>query len=130
MNRYKLIIEADDGGQLWGRTSVDDNLIVEASKTQEALEAQIKQLIKELHGIEPDTIEFEVEYDLEAFFQKFDFLKITGIARESEINESLMRQYATGKKYPAKKQVERIEAAIRKLGESLSKITLATTAQV
>ena len=94
------------------------------------MEAQIKQLIKELHGIEPDTIEFEVEYDLEAFFQKFDFLKITGIARESEINESLMRQYATGKKYPAKKQVERIEAAIRKLGESLSKITLATTAQV
>ncbi len=124
MNTYTLTIETSEGGHLWGRALIDDNLSVESAANQEELEANLKQLIQQFHGIDPDTIVFDAEYDLEAFFQRFDYLKITGIAREAEINESLMRQYATGKKYPGKKQLERIEQAVRKLGQILSNVNL------
>jgi hypothetical protein len=124
MRTVNLIIETTDDGNLWGRVLVEDNLIVESAASQGELEANLKQLIQQYHGIDPATIAFEVQYDLEAFFQRFDYLKITGIAREAEINESLMRQYATGKKYPGKKQLERIEQAVRKLGQILSNVNL------
>ena len=83
MSLLNLIIEINDKGRLWGRVLVDDNLIIDEAATQEELEIGLKVLIKEFHGIDPDTIVFEVQYDLEAFFQRFDYLKITGIAREA-----------------------------------------------
>ena len=37
---------------------------------------------------------------LEAFFNKIDELKISSIAKKANLQESLMRQYASGNKYP------------------------------
>jgi len=122
--KTKLIIEKGEDGQYWGRVSIDDDLLVESGATQEELEQKMRQLVNEFHGIKPDTLVWEVEYDLQAFFEKFDFLKISKIAELSGINSSLMRQYATGIKNPATKQVKKIEEAVRQLGQQLSEVML------
>ncbi len=128
MNNRTLTIEKSDDGHLWGRTYEEDNLISDSATNEEELVAQMKQLLYDFHGIEPETVVFEVEYDLEAFFEHFDFLKITKIAEVAGINGSLMRQYATGSKYPGKKQTEKIENAVRMLGQKMSKVSLLQSA--
>lgn len=123
-NNHTLIIEQGDDGLLWGRVLYDDDLVVESAKTVDELQHNLKGLLVELHGVKPESVEFEVQYDLAAFFEQFDFLKITKIAELTGINGSLMRQYASGNKYPGKKQKEKIEQAIRSLGQKLSSIVL------
>lgn len=117
----KLVIEGGDGA-LWGRVNYEDNLLVDEADTVEKLQAQMRQLLLDFHDIVPDSYEFEVEYDLTAFFEQFDYLKITKIAELAGLNGSLVRQYATGKKFPSAQQAEKIENTIRQLAEQLSNV--------
>ncbi len=66
----------------------------------------------------------EFSYDLQAFFVEFDDLKSTGIARRAGINESLLRQYASGSKYPSEEQVKKIEDAIHTLAKRLQQVSI------
>lgn len=117
----KLIIEGGDGA-LWGRINYEDNLLVDEAETIEKLQAQMRQLLLDFHDLAPDSYDFEIEYDLTAFFEQFDYLKITKIAELAGLNGSLVRQYATGKKFPSAQQAEKIETTIRELAEQLSKV--------
>jgi hypothetical protein len=117
----KLIIEGGDGA-LWGRVTYEDNLLVDEADSVEKLEAQMRQLLLNFHDLDPDSYEFAIEYDLTAFFEQFDYLKITKIAELAGLNGSLMRQYATGKKFPSARQAEKIEGAIRQLAQQLSNV--------
>ena len=129
MTSRKLIIEkSDEDGLLWGRTLEDDDLIVDSAPTETDLVEQMKQLLYEFHGVDPSEVVFEIEYDLEAFFQRFDYLKISKVAELAGLNASLVRQYATGKKYPGKKQLEKIESAIQTIGGQLVKLKLLQSA--
>ncbi|WP_273212587.1 hypothetical protein [Runella zeae] len=129
MTSRKLIIEkSDEDGLLWGRTLEDDDLIVDSAPTETDLVEQMKQLLYEFHGVDPNEVVFEIEYDLEAFFQRFDYLKISKVAELAGLNASLVRQYATGKKYPGKKQLEKIESAIQTIGGQLVKLKLLQSA--
>lgn len=119
-----LVIEQGDDGLLWGRVQYDDDLVVDSAKTVDELQHNLKGLLLELHGVQPESVEFEVQYDLAAFFEQFNFLKITKIAEEAGINGSLMRQYVSGNKYPGKKQKDKIEQALRSLGQKLSSVNL------
>ncbi|QRR04329.1 hypothetical protein HWI92_23680 [Dyadobacter sandarakinus] len=107
---------------LWGRVLFDDNLIVEEAESVDALLVKIKQLLLDFHALEPDSYEMRIEYDLTAFFEQFNFLKITRIAEMTGLNGSLLRQYAAGKKHPSARQAERIEATIRQLALQLSEV--------
>lgn len=125
MTSRKLIIEkSDEDGLLWGRTLEDDDLIVDSAPTETDLVEQMKQLLYEFHGVDPSKVVFEIEYDLEAFFQRFDYLKISKVAELAGLNASLVRQYATGKKYPGKKQLEKIESAVQAIGTQLTRTKL------
>lgn len=125
MTSRKLIIEkSDEDGLLWGRTLEDDDLIVDSAPTETDLVEQMKQLLYEFHGVDPSEVVFEIEYDLEAFFQRFDYLKISKVAELAGLNASLVRQYATGKKYPGKKQLEKIESAVQTIGTQLTRTKL------
>ena len=119
----QLIVEGDDGS-LWGRVEYDDNLIVEEAKTVEELQQNIRKLLFDFHNLDPDSYDFQIEYDLTAFFNQFDFLKVTKIAELSGLNGSLVRQYATGKKFPSAKQAEKIENAVKRLAQQLSNIRI------
>ena len=121
--KLTLTIERADG-VLWGRTEYDDNLLVESSETQEGLEASLRTLLHDFHDLDPARVEFTVEYDLTAFFQEFDFLKITKIAELAGINGSLLRQYVSGNKNPSSAQAQKIESAVHQLGNKLTRVHL------
>ena len=63
MPTFLLTLEPSEEGPLWGRTLVEDNLIVDAAATQSELEANLKELIRQFHGIEPATVTFVIEYE-------------------------------------------------------------------
>lgn len=114
----QLILEKG-GGKLWGRVSVDDDLIVESATTLEALEKKIAKLLKDFHEIE--NAQFEIHYDLTVFFERYNFLNQTKVAEAAGINAGLLRQYSSGAKNPSAEQVNRIQKAIYTLAEKLSK---------
>jgi len=114
-----LIVETGKAS-LWGRIHYDDNLIVDEAATVEELQSKMRTLLLDFHDLDPKSYDFRIEYDLTVFFEKFDFLKITKVAELSGINGSLLRQYATGKKYPSAKQAAKIESAIKELANHLA----------
>jgi len=113
----KLIVEKSKDGTFWGRVTVGDNLIVEESTSIEELRENLKKTILAFHGVRVKN--FTIHYDIQLFFEEFDFLKITNIAKLSGINGSLMRQYATGLKFPSDRQLLKIEKTIHDLGEKM-----------
>ena len=123
--KIKLIIEGGDGS-LMGRVHYDDNLIVDEAKTVEELERNMKKLLLDFHDLDETSYEFQIEYDLTAFFEQFDYLKITKIAELSGLNGSLVRQYATGKKFPSANQAQKIEGAVRQIVKQLSDVRIYT----
>lgn len=76
-------------------------------------------------GVLETDLTYAVEYDLTAFFDVFSAIKINATTDASGINQSLMRQYATGKKRPSERQAKRIEVAGRELGERLQRVSVA-----
>lgn len=123
LHAIKLIVEGGDGS-LFGRVTYDDNLLIESAPSLKELEQKMRVLLFDFHDLEPETISFQFEYDLTAFFERFDFLKITKIAEVSGVNGSLMRQYATGKKFPSANQAEKIERAVLALAQQLSEVRI------
>jgi hypothetical protein len=121
----KLIVETGDSS-LWGRVHYDDNLIVDEATTVEELQSKMSTLLFDFHDLDPDSYKFRIEYDLTAFFERFDFLKITKVAELSGINGSLLRQYATGKKHPSAKQAVKIDSAIKELASQLAEAHIYT----
>jgi len=110
--------------ELWGRVHYDDDLIMDSASSVERLERKMKKLLKELHGLDPNTILFDRQYDLTVLFEQFHYLKITAIAEKSDMNSALLRQYVTGIKHPSAKQAKKVEDAIHKIGRELSKIAV------
>ncbi|WAC09660.1 hypothetical protein [Dyadobacter pollutisoli] len=74
--------------------------------------------------VDINTVEFELHYDLQAFFEEHDFLNITAIAKRSGINPALVRQYASGVKHPSIEQSKKLLGTIHQLGEQLQTISL------
>jgi hypothetical protein len=74
--------------------------------------------------VDVNKVEFELRYDLQAFFEEYDFLKQTKIAQLSGINPGLLRQYSSGVKYPSSEQAKKIEGAIHKLANELQAVSI------
>lgn len=124
MNTLSCIIERANG-ELWGRLTYGDDLIVEKAKSVTALDKKFRKLLWELYEIEEDDVQFDISYDLTVFFEEFNFLKQSSIAAEAGINPSALRQFASGVRNPSEEQVKKIEAAVRLLGKRMEKISLA-----
>ena len=78
------------------------------------------QALAHWQHVDAKDIAFTYEYDLTALFEVFDSIKINSVATLAGLNQSLMRQYVTGKKRPSERQAKKIEEAIRQLGQRLS----------
>ena len=72
------------------------------------------------------AVQFDLHYDLQAFFEAHDFLNITAIAKRSGINPALVRQYASGVKHASVEQSKRLLGTIHKLGQELQTVSLHT----
>ncbi|MEO6721505.1 MAG: hypothetical protein ABIN67_14145 [Ferruginibacter sp.] len=121
--KLQLILEKE-GSKIWGRVSVDENLVFDSATTLQALEKKLKKTLKDFEGLE--EVQFEYAYDLTFFFEQFDFLNQSKIAELAGINPGLIRQYSSGHKQPSKEQVTKIESAIRELANKLKSVQLST----
>jgi predicted RNase H-like HicB family nuclease len=134
--KLTIIIEKSEG-ELWGRIeNVPDYLPVTSGATIEEIEQNLRALIddyvenegsayNEWKSVKSSDVQFDHVYDLSAFFEVFDDVKVVGIARRAGINPSLVRHYVAGTKYPSPQQAKRLEMAIRELGDKLREVVLA-----
>lgn len=125
MKKIELIIENVRAGEVWGRVNYEDNLIVDNAGNIQELQTNLTVLLEEFHDIKPDDFYFEVSYDLTAFFEVFNYLNISNIAKYAGINPSLLRHYAAGSKTAGKDQVLKLQEAIHKAGQELTEVNFA-----
>ena len=88
---------------------------------------EVKEMITTERGSAPEEftdLKVEFKYDLEAFFNYFDWINASKFAAYTGINESKMRQYKTGVAFAGEKTTNKILKAIKKLGAELSAASL------
>ncbi|MBA2605482.1 MAG: hypothetical protein M3521_12520 [Acidobacteriota bacterium] len=121
--------------EFWGRVEGFDFLPVTVGKNAGEILENLKMLItdyvenegqndKHWKNINVSKIEFNLHYDLRAFFDEYNFLNVSSIASKAKINRSLLRQYVTGVKHPSTKQAKKVETAIHKLAEEMNRVSL------
>ena len=123
IQHIELIIEKGEQG-IWGRVNYDDNLIIEQADILDDLEAKLKMLLKDFENVDPDTIVFDVSYDVYSLFGQFDFLNISKIAKYAGIHPGLLRQYASGVKHPSLNQAKKIEETLHRLAGQMQKASV------
>ena len=69
-----------------------------------------------------DTPEFEItyKYDIQSFFSMFPFFNISKLAAEAGINQSQMRQYASGHAVASEMQYQKLRNTVNRIKERLS----------
>jgi hypothetical protein len=125
MKKITLIIEKGSDEELWGRVDYGDNLITSNAPTLELLQKKIRDVLHKFHDLDPNSIEFDLVYDLTAVFSEKKYLNLSEVAQRLGINRSLMAQYAAGKKFPSLERAKEIEKAIHGLGRDLLKVKIA-----
>ncbi len=128
--KLEIIIEKNDG-LLWGRVEAKGKFMpTPYGTTTSRVISNLKELITDYikHEGKRDTfwskvdlnnITFEFKYDLESYFQEHDYLKISSVAEIAGMNPSLIRQYASGVKFPSAEQAGKLKRAIRKIARDL-----------
>lgn len=104
-----------------GLTGMGDS--VEAAKADmiEALTLMVSMYTDEGKAVpkELSDPEFVYKYDIPSFFEQYDYLIVTKIAKRAGINESLLRQYKTKKAFASEEQTKKLEKAIHEAGKEL-----------
>lgn len=121
--KLEMIVERGEGN-LTGRVTYNDNLIIENANNVIELEEKLKILLFEFENVNPAQILFEHYFDVFALFQQFDFLNIGKVAERAGINAGLLRQYVSQVKYPSAKQAQKIEDTIHNLAAEMSKASV------
>ncbi len=125
----EVIIEKNEG-HFWGRVEGKGFVPTGQGATVPELLKNIKESIEDYvehegkkdkfwSKVELPKMKFNIHYDLEAFFEEFNEVKISSIAKLAGLNASLVRQYATGTKYPSSEQAKKVEVAIHTLANKL-----------
>ena len=122
-----LIIERSKAGkpdQVWGRMKYQDDLMVDYAKNEILLIKKMKKILRDFYSLDPESVDFDIRYDISTLFRFKPFLNISGIANEAGINPGLMRQYVSGIKNPSSDRVKKIEGVINQIGNQLRKTKL------
>jgi hypothetical protein len=106
LQNLQLTLEKTDG-KLWGRVTVDGNIVFDSASSVTALKKKLKKALKDFQGLE--DVQFDYAYDLTTFFAEFSFLDQSKIAELAGINPGLIRQYSSGHKQPSKKRLEKLK---------------------
>lgn len=134
-HKIEVVIENHDG-MLWGIVETKGNFVATPyGKTKDEVIANLKELITDYQQnegkkdkfwskVDVNNIDVELSYDLQAFFKEFKEIKISSLAVSAELNPSLLRQYASGSKYPSVDQAKKIELAVHALAKKLNKVAI------
>ena len=60
-----------------------------------------------------------IKFDLAQFFEYYNGINILALSEKMGINNSLISQYKTGKKFPSEKQAQRIFEGIKSYGKEV-----------
>lgn len=87
---------------------------------------EAKEMIVEDGGniSEFDNLSIMFKYDLQSFFNYFDWINVSQFAKKVGINESKMRQYKNGLAFAGETTSKKILEAIRNIGAELQSATL------
>ncbi len=109
---YPANIEEDIGLAGYGDTAQEaiDDFLVAYEETKED---------NDKIGVETPDYEFEYKYDINAFFNCFDFLNVSKIAKMAGINNVQLNQYLTGKRNASRMQYEKLEKCVKKITKRL-----------
>lgn len=88
-------------------------------EAQEAYVAAHGELLDEYREI---TVSYQ--YDLQSFFDYFDWINITKFAQVAGVNESKLRLYKVGKAFAGERTKAKLQAAIKRMGAELSATTI------
>lgn len=133
--KIEIIIEKNDG-LLWGRVeNMGSHLLTPYGETTEKVIENLKELVQDYvanegkkdkywNKVDFKSVTFDFKYDLQAFFTEHDYLKISSVAEHAGINPGLLRQYASGVKYPSLEQAKKIELAIHNIAQELQGISI------
>jgi len=69
-------------------------------------------------------LEVSWEYDLQSFFNHFDFLNVTKMAKYSQMSPSNFRHYVVGSKKMSQKQFSKVKSAFNKMADELKACSL------
>jgi len=64
-------------------------------------------------------LEFDFKYDIASFFNEFNWINISALAKVLGMNKSLLHQYKKGDTYISHQQMKRIEEGVHELGKKL-----------
>jgi transcriptional regulator with XRE-family HTH domain len=124
--KIPIIIESVDEKGYWGRVYIEDNLIVDYSKTLEGLKKKMTKLVFDFHGLAGAKYAFEIQYDISGLFDDKKYLNASAVADRAGISRLMLRQYRSGHKFPTKEKLEKLEFAIHEIGEELKTLKIAT----
>jgi hypothetical protein len=128
--RLQIVVEKNDG-ILWGRVENAGNFLATPyGETTEDVIKNLKELIRDYvahegksdkfwKGIDIENVQFTFSYDLQAYFHEHDYLKISSVAKQAGLNPGLLRQYASGVKYPSEDQTNKLRIAINRIARDL-----------
>ena len=125
----------------WGRVEGHEFLPVTVGNSAQEVLDNLKMLIadyiehegqddKVWKNVDVNKIAFSLHFDLRAFFDEYDFLNISAIAAMAGINQSLLRQYAKGLKFPSINQAKKVEKTIHELAKKMNKVSLVESGMV
>ena len=133
--KIEIIVEVRDE-MLWGIVEGKGDFIpTPYGETVTGLKQNLKELVSDYQQnegkkdkfwskVDANNMDIEISYDLQAFFKEFNEIKISSLAESANLNPSLLRQYATGNKYPSADQVKKIELAVKELGKKLKRVSI------
>ena len=132
--KLNIILEPGDG-EMWGRIDAPNTLLTTVGNNANEVTQSLKELIQDhldnegkeqqfWQNVKVENITFEYVYDLTALFDVLSAVKINSLADLAGINQSLMRQYASGVKYPSAQQAQKIQAAVKQLGQKLLQVSI------
>ncbi len=124
-----------EDGTFWGSTQNLPGVVTAFGASLDELKDNLRVAFEEYVSVakelgEPwvsdvqQRTEWSFSMNMQALFDLVPELKITAIARRAGINESLMRQYASGNATVSEDRVRYIEQTIHELGKQLQSVTL------
>lgn len=133
-NSVLVYIEKGEDGSYWASSQNLPGVVAAQGISIPDLKTQFKKAYQDYLEVAKELEEDwlldwkecnEVEYkiDLQAFFKLVPEIKIGGIAKKAGINESLLRQYATGKAKASEDRLKEIESAVHELGKELQEVS-------
>ena len=131
----EVIVERHYDGTFWGTTQNIPGVVTAFGASLDELKKNIEQAFLEYVAAAAELGEAWIEevrnrkdwifsMNMQALFELVPEVKISAIARRAGINESLMRQYATGKAVVSEDRLRYIEQTIHDLGRELQTVKL------